>query len=67
MHSKRQIEYAILQVTYKNLLGGAALAIKKVRFRNGARNRVIETGLQIPLGKVKNSYHHTLQTTIISI
>ena len=51
MHSKRQIEYAILQVTYKNLLGGAALAIKKVRFRNGARNRAIETGLQIPLGK----------------
>ena len=52
MHSKRQIEYAILQVTYKNLLGGAALAIKKVRFRNGARNREIETGPQIPLGYV---------------
>ena len=52
MHSKRQIEYAILQVTYKNLLGGAALAIKKVRFRNGARNRGIETGPQIPLGYV---------------
>ena len=50
MYKNRQIELASLQVTCKNLLGGAAIGIKKVRFPNGARNREIETGLQIPLG-----------------
>ena len=44
------IKCVILQVWYKNLFGGAAIAIKKEPFRNGAQNRVIETGLQIPLG-----------------
>ena len=49
-HLNCQIGGAILQVWYKDLLDGVALGVKKVRFRNGARNRVNETGPQIPLG-----------------
>ena len=37
-------------VSYEILVGGVLLGVKKVRFRNGARNRGNETGPQIPLG-----------------
>ena len=49
-HLNCQIGGAILQVWYKDLLDGVALGDEKVRFRNGAKNQVTETGLQMPLG-----------------